>query len=204
MFYRTKTQYKISDFKEYFGFQFIVVWRQRLSDLVNCERFDGFRRGYISVEKKTDNCDAAKTQRIKTNLPGCILRSTFTNVLDDHAVIFDSFIRFGMVLIVLDLLPPNSSRHNEIAFKLVVRDTAMLFQKSINRLGKILVGLSDCWIETEQLHKKILSRPSEMSLYQLMRHFSDRKVEHATELCTTTNMSGLRQLVRWCLGREWR
>jgi hypothetical protein len=55
----------------------------------------------------------------------------------------------------------------------------VFFQKLIDCLRKILVGLSNCWIETEQLHKKILSRPSEMSLYQLKCHFSDRKVVHS-------------------------
>ena len=176
MFDRTKAQYKVSDFQKHFGFQIVIAWRQRLCDLVNGERFNGFRRNGASIYKKSNHSEARDCQNAEPNFPTRIFSPTITDKLDNNAVIFESLPRLWMIFVVLNLLPADASGHNEVALKVLVRYTTMFFQKIIDCLGKILVGFSDCWIESKQPHPQSLTNPSEMSLYQLKRHSSDRKV----------------------------
>lgn len=179
MFDRTKTQNPVANLKEQSCFDFFLVWRQWLGDFTDRKRFDGSWLRHKAIQNAGDNRDTANDQDIRAHFSSGVLRSTFTNVLYDYAVIFESFAWFGMILIIFDLLPADAGHRNKITLKVFVRDAAVFFQKFIDRLRKILIGFSNCWIETEQLHKKILSRPSEMSLCQLKRHFSDRKVVYS-------------------------
>lgn len=179
MFDWTKTQNPTANLKEQSCFNFIVAWRQRLSDFVNRKRFNSSWRGHVTIQKNADDRDTSNGQGIRAHFPSGVLRSTFTNILYDYAVIFESFAWLWMIFVILDLLPSDAGRGDKIAFKVFIRDAAVFFQKVIDRLGKILVSLSDCWIETEQSHPQSLPNPAEMSLYQLKRHCSDRKARHS-------------------------
>lgn len=176
MFNRTKTQNPAANLKEHLGFHFLMVLRQWLSDFVNRERLNSSWRGYVLVRKKANRCKTTESHYIKTHLSCCVPFSTIPHILDNDTIIFESFAWLWMTLVVFDLLPSDAGRSDKIAFKVFIRDAAVFFQKVIDRLGKILVGLSNCWIKSEQSHSSSLPKPSEMSLYQFRSHFSDRKV----------------------------
>ncbi len=86
----------------------------------------------------------------------------------DDRIVFEPFARLGMILVVLNLLPADAGGGHKIALEVFIRDTAVLLRKIINRLGKILICLADCWVDSKQFHTSSISAASEMSLYQLL------------------------------------
>lgn len=100
------------------------------------------------------------------NFTAGILCARSENELENYCVASQAFTWFGVVLVVFDLLPADPCSVDEIAFEVLVRDATVFFQKRIDGLRKILVGLADCWIESKQFHPKRISLVSEMSLYQ--------------------------------------
>ncbi len=202
MFNRTKAQYKISHLEKYLCLQLVIGWRQ-LCNFVDGESLNRIWGREKPIAKSHDDGKTSDCQNTEANFPASILLSTFTDKFDYDAIVFESLTRLWMIFIVLNLFPSDASDRNEVTLEFFIRHTTMFFQKVVDRLGKILIGFSDCWIESKQLHRKSLSFPSELSLYQFIRHFSDRKVNQSVRSCTTVITTKLRRVITCCLGRNW-
>lgn len=204
MFNWAKTQNPIANLKEHLRFELVIIWRQRLYNFMDGESLNGIGRSGVLIPQEAYQQKTSHGRSVDLKFPEAIILTTSPNVLDNDAIVLKTLARLGMIFIVLNLFPTDACRRNEITFKIFIRDATMFSQKAIDRLGKILVGFPNCWIESKQPHRQILTNPSEMSLYQLKRHFSDRKVIQSVRSCVVTTVTSMRRVVTSSLWRNWR